>query len=55
MFTLTLVYPDGRTWLAGTFTDMNQLNAWLDKASKQSDWDQNTTTQIVQIPSVVPQ
>lgn len=47
MFTLTLIYTDGRHWIAGGFPSLDAANAWVAQAKKQADWDPTIQVQIV--------
>lgn len=44
--TVTLLYADGRTWMAGGFGSEEEALAWWAQAQKQSDFDPTTQIKI---------
>lgn len=44
MYTVVLLYSDGRQWLAGDFNTQLEVDRWIEAAEQQADWD--STTQI---------
>lgn len=49
MFTVTLVYADTSTWLAGGFETEDEANSWIAIERTRPYWVESTTAHVVEV------